>query len=82
MKTHLTPEMTSEILASAKANGDEFAIVAFKADGKLHFWTRNKLDVAKFIADGAVERAGFARALVWNCFHGYVSDVLYTASVK
>lgn len=86
MKTHLTPEMTLEVLASAKDNGDEFVIVAFKIDGTTRFWTRNGLpwkhdglEVAKDLADWAATREGFVRALVWNCYNGHVSDVLYTA---
>jgi hypothetical protein len=57
---------------------DEFEI---KATGHLtspeRMWHRSTLDVAKFIADQAVERLGFTHAEVINTFGGHRSNPIY-----
>lgn len=58
---------------------DEFQITAFKKGSESRVWTRSSLDIAKFIADQAVEKLGYEQAEVRNIFGGDVSDVLYEA---
>lgn len=57
---------------------DEFEITATgHATEDDRMWHRSTLDVAKFIAEQAVERFGYARAEVINAFGGHRSDPLY-----
>lgn len=62
-------------------NDEEFKIEAFKTNESgreiTRIWTRDKLSVAKFIADSAVEKLGYSRAEVRNTFGGDVSNLLY-----
>lgn len=59
-------------------SGDEFLIIACDhrstPDRK---WTRSFLQVAKFIADSAVERLDYGKACVYNIYGGHPSSSLY-----
>lgn len=56
---------------------DEFEITATKPGEEPRVWTRSKYDVAKFIADSAITKLGYGKAVVVNTFGGDRSDVLY-----
>lgn len=57
---------------------DEFEITATgHATSPDQMWHRSTLDVAKFIAEQAVERLKFTRAVVINTFGGHRSNPIY-----
>ena len=60
---------------------DEFEITASgHATSADQMWHRSTLDVAKFIADQAIQRLGFTRAVVINTFGGHRSNPIYIAT--
>lgn len=56
---------------------DEFEIRARASDKTERVWTRSTLEVAKVIADNAVNKLGFVNAQVFNVHGGNRSAPLY-----
>lgn len=65
-----------------KESGDEFLIVAahHKSDPD-RIWTRMTLEVAKNIADMAIERLNYGNVCVYNIYRGHPSAALYIATL-
>jgi hypothetical protein len=57
---------------------DEFRITASKDKTEDRIWTRSSLGTSKHIADQAITKLGFTKAIVVNTFGGHISDSLYT----
>jgi hypothetical protein len=56
---------------------DEFEITATHPHMEARVWTRSEYGVAKIIADSAITKLGYGKAVVVNTFGGDRSDVLY-----
>lgn len=56
---------------------DEFEITATHPNMDARVWTRSTYDTAKFIADSAITKLGYVRAVVINTYGGDKSDTLY-----
>ena len=64
-----------------KMDTDEFEITATEHPHmETRVWTRSKYDTAKFIADSAITKLGYGKAVVINTFGGHRSDTLYEVS--
>jgi hypothetical protein len=63
------------------ATGDEFLIIAC-GDHYHHIcrWSRQFLETAKSIADGAISLLGYDQATVYNIYKGNASSALYIAT--
>ena len=61
---------------------DEFEITATHPTKDARVWTRSHYHVAKVIADSAITKLGYGKAVVVNTFGGHRSDTLYEVTAS
>lgn len=65
-------------LSTHRTITDEFLIEGVDENDTLRTWTRDRLPVAKGLADNLVDNHGYKSAKVFNIFGGDKSDALHT----